>query len=246
MILLLTVLGALAAPDAATLQARWDDQAALIRAHSPVPVHLRSGDFETLARGKAVTRRVDGAEGVYATGAIWVDAPLQAPWVVLCDSPHAPPSPATTVRLPGGGPPGYRTVYMHLDLPWPFADRHWVSDLAPNRALFDANPRVWQRTWSTGDRGRAINPDPEAVWVEQNLGAWTVVDVGEGTLVIFSVRTAMGGVIPPGMSTGVALLGLSTTMERIAALALTMEQHYDAAHEPIVAPDGSRIQPWGP
>ena len=108
MILLLGLVAtaALAAPDADTLRARWAEHAALITALSPVPVGLRESDFAPLARGRAVTHRVNTSDATYATGAIWVAAPVQAPWIVLSDAPHAPPPPPPPSACPSNAPPG--------------------------------------------------------------------------------------------------------------------------------------------
>ncbi len=242
--LLVLVLAAQAAPDADALRQAWQAHATTIAAHSPVPVVLESREFRRLAKGKPVTRRRDGPEGAFATGAIVMDMPVEAPWIVICDAPHAPPSPVAVQRLPTEEPLGERTVYHHMDLPWPLADRQWVGHFHPNQALLAEDAAVWQRIWTLDDPGLAPEPDPEAVWVTANTGAWTMLDLGEDTLVVFSLRTDLGGHIPPGISQEFALLGLAHALRRLAETARTMPTHYDETHEPIPGPDG-RLIPAG-
>ena len=73
-----------------------------------------------------------------------------------------------------GETPGHRLTYMHMPLPWPVADRQWVTELTNNRALFDATGgQVWQRRWTLADAALALHPSPDAIWLEASEGAWT-------------------------------------------------------------------------
>ncbi len=237
-------------PGASALRAAWAAHAPAVR--GPIPAVLEAGDFATLAAGEAVTRRWDqppaeagGRPVTWATGAIWVPTPVQAPWIEICDAPHAPPSRLHVTRIPGPWPPGVRTVYSLLDLPWPFDDRQWVSRLEPDADLHARDPALWRRTWRVVDPALAPDPDPDAVWMVENRGAWTMLDLGEnaGTLVVFTLRTVLGGRIPAGVSQRFALLGLADALERLAARAPGMRAHYGAGHEPVYAPDGRAIPP---
>ncbi len=238
---LFLVAGTMAQPSADTLRLTWESHAPAIQAHSPVPLLLESRDFARLARGKPVTRRAEGDEGTFATGAIWIDMPVQAPWIVISDAPCAPPSPVLVERLPTDEPVGERTVYHHMDLPWPLADRQWVGHFHPNLDLLADDPDFWQRIRTVVDPALAPEPDPDAVWVRQNTGAWTMLIHDEGTLVVFSVHSDLGGHIPAGISQEFALLGLAHALERLAETSRTVPEHYDADHERLPAPDGRMI-----
>src|SRR5688500_13286661 len=166
---------ALAAPDPAALAGAWRGAADDVAAHGAVPVALAQDDFAELARGAVVAHRADAPDGAYATGAVWLPVPVELAWVAVQDPAHRPIGRAAAEeRLPSE--PSRRRVYLKLALPWPLADRQWVAELTNNRALYDASGgRIWQRRWQLADPSLAPAPDPDAVWVEENQGAWTLV-----------------------------------------------------------------------
>lgn len=234
-----------AAPDPAALHAAWSRDAATIAADSAsIPTALTSRDLDALAAGDVVAHRVDSDRGAFAVGATWVDAPIEGPWICVQDARDRPLS--TSVRnewLPGETHTR-RLVYMDLALPWPIADRQWVSDLHANRVLFDGTDgRVWQRAWRVADRTLAPDPDPKAVWMTTNTGAWTLLPAAGGTLVLFSVRALLGGDIPAFLSQVGAVARLKGTLRMLSEYTATVAAHYGPAHHPVYAPDGRRILP---
>lgn len=227
----------------ADLAARWEAVAQKVASHSAIPVPFGPDDVADLQRGRTVARRYDTEQGAYATGAIYVEAPIEAVWVAINDAPHDPPSRVSVERLPSA--PGQRLVYMKLDLPFPLADRQWVADVRGNAALFGASEgAVWQRQWTLGDRALAPTPDDGAVWINENRGAWTLLDLGEGTLVLFSVRTVLGGVVPASIAQSWAAGTLRGGLERLAERAVGMRSHYVAGHETVLNPTGSVVPTW--
>ncbi|MEQ1565623.1 MAG: hypothetical protein ABMA64_08295 [Myxococcota bacterium] len=225
----------------ADLDARWAAVAEAVAARSPVPVPFGPDDLRELASNPVVARRYDTPSGAYATGAMFVDAPVTSVWITLQDAPHDPPSRVSIERLTA--PTGVRRVHMTLDLPYPLADRQWVSDVTTNRALYDATGGVvWQRTWVKGDPALATNADPDVVWIAENRGAWTMIDCGaEGTLVLFSVRSVLGGMLPESITNTFALSTLRTAMRGLADRAHAIPEHYAAGHEVISTPTGHAI-----
>lgn len=227
----------------AEVTAAWQAHAQQIAASSAVPVPFDpadAGDLAEILAGHPVSHRFDTANGAYATGAVWVDAPISAVWIVIQDAPHDPPSRMVTVRLPA--PDGVRRVYMRLDLPYPLADRQWVADVVTNTGLYGATDgAVWQRQWKLADPALAPAPDDKATWVAESRGAWTLVDTGDGTLVLFSVRTVLGGMIPASIAQGWAVSTVKAGMARVADRARAIPAHYTGDHERVVAPDGAIV-----
>jgi hypothetical protein len=135
-----------------------------------------------------------------------------------------------------------RRVYSKVDLPYPLSDRHWVAELRTNRALYDATSgRVWQREWQDVDPSLAPSPDPDAAWITETRGAWTVMATDEGTLVLFSVRTVLGGLVPASITQAWAVRTLRASLQGVADRAKGMPSHYTADHERVLTPAGQPI-----
>lgn len=238
---------AICAAEAATpaeLRDGWANDAAARAAHDPLAVRLEPRDFEALAAGQSISRRFDGPGGAYALGAVVIDTPKEYVWVAIQDGMHFPDPPVTVTWLTSTPPK--RLVYMYLDLPAILSDRQWVVEFAPNEALAAAtHDRTWQRSWQTVDPSLAPHPNPDAVWVTTNTGAWTLTTVGDQTLAVFVIRTVLGGMIPEAISGRWAVGTLDSALERLRGRAAQMPGHYDAAHVEVVRPDGSVLPPFG-
>jgi hypothetical protein len=241
--LLWLALAAAAAPPV-DLASRWEAVAPIVAKHSALPVPLGADDIDELSRGEVVGRRYDTASGAYATGAVWIDAPIEAVWIAIHDGPHDAPSRVSFHRLPGAQP-HQRQVYMLLDLPFPLSDRQWVADLRTNTALYEATGGVvWQRQWDLGDRALAPSPDAKAVWVDENRGSWTLLDLPEGTLALFSVRSVLGGAVPASIAQTWAVGTLKTALGKLVERAQGIGAHYDPSHERVITPAGQAIGSW--
>ncbi len=238
--LLWIVASAFAAPDAATLAALWErDHDAL-----DVLIELQGKDFDVLAKGDPLTRRADTADGAFAVGAIWVEAPVEAAWIAIQDGRDRPLTNRTRLEWLDGSTRDLKRVYFVLDLPWPVADRQWVSEFRPNPALAAATDnRVWERMWSLGAQAHATTPDPAAVWVDVNQGAWTLIAGEGGTLCVVSIRSVVGGNIPDGVAQAWATTALSTSLQALADMSPGVAAHYGADHHVIFGPDGSALPP---
>jgi hypothetical protein len=210
---------------------------------SPVPVPFAEADAAELLAGRPTAHRFDTDGGAYATGAVWIDAPIEAVWIAIQDAPHDPPGRMTFARL--DAPAGMRRVHATLDLPYPLADRQWVSDVTTAKRLYDATGgQVWQRQWSMGDPTLVVAPDPKAAWLTENRGAWTLVDADGGTLALFSVRTVLGGLIPQPIAQAWAIGTIKSSMTDLAVRAKGMPAHYVAGHEVVRTPEGGVIPYW--
>ncbi|MEQ1508237.1 MAG: hypothetical protein ABMB14_38760 [Myxococcota bacterium] len=237
------------------IEADWTAVAPTVAARSAVPIPFTGAELAALVGSKPIARRFDTPDGAFAVGAVWVAAPIEDLWVVLQDAMHdaASPGPSrlTQRRLTAGvGPEQTKQVYMHLDLPYPLTDRQWVVVVSTNAPLYQATGgQVWQRRWVLGDPasagppGSATGPDPDATWLPDTRGAWTLLESHGGTVVQFSVRTVLGGLVPSSIAQGWAVSTVRGALERVAARATSLPGHYDAAHEVVYAPDGAPIPP---
>jgi hypothetical protein len=235
---------AAAAPELAELRAAWSRDAAAIAADGTVPLALEASDLEALSRGGTVSRRLDTADGAFALGAAWLEAPIAAAWIAAQDAKDRPLSTGMHHEWLAGGDALTRFVYMVLPLPWPVTDRQWVAEFRVNRALYEATDgRVWQRGWTLADPSLAPHPDPDATWLTASTGAWTMLPAGDGTLAVFGVRTVLGGSIPPAISQTWAVSSLKGMLRGLAEKAAAVPEHYDAAHERVLRPDGVPLPP---
>lgn len=230
-----------AAPPADELLRTW-------RADEPalhLPVALPDGDFATLARGEPVAHRRDANGAAYAIGAIWVPAPPQSVWVTIQDARDRPIMSYAQVDWLPGATATRRDVFMLLDLPWPLANRQWVTRFQHDAATFAATSgRVWQRLWSLTDPKEARTPDPDAIWLEHNDGSWSIVGAGSGSFCVLIVRTVLGGNLPPDITQTWATSTLKGTLRSVAQLAPTTPAHYTSGHEPMYTPAGELL-PFG-
>ena len=242
--LLLSLALAWAAPDANTLRTQWRTESPRLK----LPVDLSEADFATLAAGEAVAHRRDSAGGAFAIGAIWRPSPAKHAWVVIQDGKDRPLAGGSRTAWLPGATATRRDVYMWIDLPWPLSDRHWVSRMDIQTDIHAATQgRVWQRRWTNAPNSPVIAKsvaDPEAVWIEQNDGAWTIMEVGGGSLCVLVVRTVLGGAIPESISGSWAVSTLKGTMRQVAKFSSTAPQHYVAGHDQLYAPTGTAL-PFG-
>jgi hypothetical protein len=236
---------AMAAPSASALKTAFLRDAAARQRLGHLRLQLGEADWATLA-GAGVVRQVvhrDGAD--MAVGAIWTAASQAAAWISTFDGWHRSLSgdATNTTKLPGCTDMR-RLVHTHLDLPWPMSDRQWVVDNRPNTALWSATEgRVWERAWEVAPATLATAPVAGALWVDTNQGAWQFIEAEGGTLVLFGVRSSMGGVIPDSLTVQWSRQTLGEALRRLDDFATTMAAHYVGAHEVIWGPMGAPIAP---
>jgi hypothetical protein len=139
----------------AAAMAEYDRNAQL-----PLP-RLTDAQRTALIRGEVV--RVldqpggDPDEPRRATGLRVIPAPRDVVWVA-CQDPHYVQSGEVTEVRVEFAPPDRSRWYGMLDLPRPFADRHWLVDVTNNHSLAaSTGNRAWEHPWRlrAGGRGRA-------------------------------------------------------------------------------------------
>jgi len=144
------------------------------------------------------------------------------------------------------------TLYQHLHLPFPIADRHWVIRIGSNTRLYEESKhQAWERSWELDPRGPAVLAElpssmreaaSGAIWTPQVKGGWLLVAVGWGTLAFYQLDTDIGGWIPEGLVGRYAESTLKSLFAKTGTLADRAAAHYSAGHFPIYAPDGVAIE----
>lgn len=258
-LLLLIWLSAL--PTATQLQAAWDAVVPALKAHGRLPVpSFSAAQWAELAQGRVVRQRVPSSDGVdRAVGAAWLAHPPDAIWIGVLDDVHDDLVSGLSETWMPGSSAQVKRLYQHLDLPAPFADRHWVLQIRNTPGPYTATGgAVWERTWQLDPQGEAALAElpaeflarddaPEldgAVWTPVNDGGWTLVPAAGGVLVVYQVRTVVGGNIPDDLVVRYAVSTLDELLQHVGELAARAPGHYRAGHYPIQRPDGTPIGPW--
>lgn len=233
---------------AAALAAAWAAVSAAIvdEARFPPPA-LDAKVWEEAAAGKVARRTVAG-EPATVVGVGVLDVSREAAWLSLTDDALSAEIESLTEVALEGRWASPKVLYSRLDLPWPFADRHWVIALSNNTKLATASG-VWERSWTVrpdalaGARAKtdaAAFDAAESVAV--NEGSWLLVPLDPGhTLAVYQARATMGGGIPDGAVdayTRSSLDGLFAGVERNAA---NVARRYGPGCTPQPGADGAPI-----
>lgn len=247
---------ALAAPSPQALEATWRAVTPTISQAGRLPVpSLSAADFQALSEGEILKQRAEKKGEVdRAFGIGWLPYSIDAVWIGVLDDVHDDlVSGLTETWLPGSSS-AHKILYQHLDLPMPVSDRHWVIVIENTRGLYTASQgKVWERTWDLDPRGDAalalvpagLVEDPaSAIVTPVNDGGWYLVPAEGGVLVVYQVRTAIGGNIPDELVVQYAMSTLDELITHVGELAARAPSHYRAGHYAITRPDGSAIPPW--
>ena len=154
----------------------------------------------------------------------------------------------------------FEVWYQHIDLPWPFVDRHWLLNTADNRPLAKSNVG-WEHWWELSEDGparavKAISDGkiPEmsteratgAIYVPDNEGAYSAIPLSkERTLFVFHATSTVGGNIPDKLIATYTLVTMNKFMTMIEERVPEALRHYSGDHVPIKAATGTPI-PLGP
>lgn len=234
-----------AAPDPAALQAAITSAEAALQKKGAFAITLPPGAAARLAAGEVVRTREDLAGADRVIGALWTDRPRDALWIAILDDAHVDlVAGLTEAQLPGTGPLR-KVLYQKLDLPFPLTDRQWVIDIQSNTALAATSAgQVWERSWVLGDPKAAVDADPDAIWTTVNEGGYLLIDAAGGTLLVYHVRSEVGGNVPDDASTRYAWSTLEELLRTTERRADAVPAHCDAKHAPVVRPDGTPIPPY--
>ena len=233
---------------AASLAAAWAAVSGAVTdlARFP-PKALEASVFEEAAAGKVARRTLPG-EPATVVGVGVLDISREEAWLSLTDDRLSAEIESLTEVALQGTWASPKLLYSRLDLPWPFADRHWVIQLSNNAALATRSG-VWERAWNVrpdalaGARTRtdaAAFDAAEAVAI--NEGSWLLVSLdATHTLAVYQARATMGGGIPDGAVdtyTRSSLTGLYSGIERNAE---NVRRRYGPGCTPQPGADGAPV-----
>lgn len=211
------------------------------------PPSLDERVWQEVAAGK-VARRTRAGDPATVIGVGVLDVSREAAWLSLTDDRLSAEIESLTEVTLEGAWASPKLLYSRLDLPWPFADRHWVIALSNNTTLA-TSAGVWERAWQVRPdalAGARAHTDATAFdaaeAVAVNEGSWLLVPLDEArTLAVYQARATMGGGIPDGAVdayTRSSLDGLFASVERNAA---NVARRYGAGCAPQPSADGTRI-----
>lgn len=192
------------------------------------PGALDASVWDAVAAGKV--HRLQGAEGVRGVGVLKVSR--AAAWLSLTDdTPVNPPSGLTQAAW-GGSWAGSKYLYQHLDLPWPFQDRHWVSYTQTNVHLGTLG--VWERNWRNApEQLPAARSKTDgslfdtSLGIPVNRGSWMLVSLSPNeTLGVYQARVQLGGELPEGAADKYASVSLPDFFRSIELNANSMYRRY--------------------
>jgi len=210
-----------------------------------------------LVEGKVLKQRFKNEQGDLALGMIVSSEPLRDLWLGSLDPDFDIVRNVRSYIFPT--PPDAVTRWYGLvDLPFPFADRHFLITTVLNKAIEASSVgRIWERAWHLEPDGVATMAPlvaagkvagvdtamfDKAIYTPVNYGAWFFVRLDErDTLVGYSCATVVGGDIPEGLVTQHVLSGLDELLRTVVARAKEMPQHYRGAHPLLVGGDGEPI-----
>lgn len=217
---------------------------------------LDDRELERLASGKTVVRdagriTADGedidAMSIYGWGII--HQPRLLVWLATFDGVGGErPKRYTSVVLDRQELGSY-VRYQHVDLPWPFADRHWVIQLQKDLdAARVSDGQLWLHHWSLAADGRRMMEDAferglieglsrpaldESVYLPANRGAWILIEVSPDTTLVFAHFAAdLGGHFPRALVRSFTARRVRAGMQLIEDLSRQVAGEYDA--DPVI------------
>jgi hypothetical protein len=195
-------------------------------------------------------------------GYVLFDIPRPQVWIAATD-PHSSYSGGTLreTRLVDDDA-GTSVWYQHLDLPWPFDDRHWLIRVRKHRELaVQTENRVWEHGWSLDEKGaefvpqfieaghiRSVTKDEAlgAIYTPVNRGGWIMFEMpGNCTLLAYHVTSVVGGSIPDGVFTHWAMLTLESLLRQVGEFAREIPTHYVDGHAIVHGGDGAPLPLYG-
>lgn len=229
----------------------------------PLPT-LDPGQLADLEKGKVV-KIIDrsGARDQPARAiALKLSSHSQpALWVASLD-PHLTVDPdLTESRLDKAD--GKELWYGYYDLPYPFADRHWVIESWNNRALATATGgAAWEHAWKLAPHreaealsavrlGKVEGVEPEwvdsAVKTPHNHGAWLVLALEDGrSLLGYHATSTVGGSVPDWLVLQLVQSKLDALLKRVDDRCDELvPSHYTAVHPDLEGGDGLPLT-WRP
>lgn len=231
--------------DAAALSALWLAVAGPVARDARVPPPTPpAAVLAEVARGK-VGRVALPEKGVAAWGIL--PASRELLWLSLTDDHLDDDVAELTEVILHGHWAAPKTMYQRIDLPWPFADRHYVLVSENNTKL--AGSGVWERAWQVDNTelaGARTKTDSAAFDASEalpmNRGAWLLVPIdADHTLGVYQAWTDLGGAIPAEAAQTWARASLDDLYASLMKHTVAVAARYGAGCAPQPAPDGVAI-----
>ncbi len=201
---------------------------------------LRLGDGVTRFAGQGDGPDVDAMAVV---GMQVVDVPRLLIWMSLFGGVIEADDRLTRALLSRGELGSY-VRYQHVDLPWPFRDRHWVITCEKNRALAESsNGAIWEHYWTLTPDGPALaraaladgrldglaaKDMRRSVYLPANRGAWTLIELDvDRTLVIAVFDVELGGLMPDALVRRFTRMQMRRALDVVHDAALRVHTDYD-------------------
>jgi hypothetical protein len=224
--------------------------------HSALPIPMLTLKERTLLlQGRMLKKWLPPRPGapVGAMGMIITDQGQAEMWLSSADGKHmdghTDEGKLTAHHLPKQGNEMFRW-YGFIDLPAPFADRHFLIRTTVNpRAAAETDGRVWERTWRLEPDGvQTMRPliaagavaglsaarFEQAIYVPGNTGGWLSLRLpNEQTLFCYHSSSSVGGDIPDKLVNRLVMVNLGKLVTNVETFAKTMRQHYVSGHAPV-------------
>ena len=242
-----------AAPAFSALSSAWHD-ALQYQSEFLSSLEISSGDWAEVSRGEVVVSRQPqptGPDRVW--GVSFIDEPPRSVWIAIIDDPHLHLSSEVLEYAMASSSPERKVLYQLLDLPFPLSNRCWVIEISSNSDVYErSGGLVWRREWRSIENGQdALHSLPtelqsgalSAVYAPVNEGSWTLLPVGDGTIVVYEGRADSAGSLPGGLVDRFAQENVERTLLRLGEIASEAASHYGAeGHYTIFAPNNEPLE----
>jgi hypothetical protein len=214
---------------------------------------LSSREWERVGAGVIVDKAWE-AEGLPegSTGVFLLSHSLETVWLALLDDVHNDLASGLRERQLSAPDAAVKELYQRLDLPRPFADRHWVLQIQSVEITETPGARRWLRRWDIDPAGedRVLDlpaswqpGEEEVIWTPVNDGAWLLLELEASVLVVYQARTEVEGWIPNRLVSAFTRGGLEDMRDRLSRAAGEAPDHYGADHFPIRDAGGRPLVP---
>jgi len=234
------------------------------RAHATVPFpELTPGQLERLEAGKVVKLRTPPQDRVPvgAMGLVLSEQSRPDLWLGSLDPDQSYPDDFLSHDLPVVGAELQRW-YGFIELPAPFADRHFAVRTTINTELAAATDgKMWERHWvldreahaemrvkvEAGEvKGLDLELFDKAIYLPANRGSWIFLDLPDGRVLFgYQTASALGGEIPDRLVTRYLFWGLDEIVDGVLERAEAMRGHYVGGHPLLAGGDGALMPTYG-
>ena len=177
---------------------------------------------------------------------------------IACQDPHFQLNKMTQFHLIESDGIDRNLFYGFMDLPWPFASRHWLTLSWNNHQMSqESDGRYWEHPWALekdwtgkvmpyiqtkklGDLN--VNAVENAIFLPENQGAWVMLDLEIKRLVVYHTTGTVGGEIPENLMLRFLVHTMQDLLRDLEHTAKTkIPAHYNTAHKTMYGGNGKPI-----